>query len=216
MTGFDALRLGMVDSQIRVADVTDHRIIAAFLDTPREKFVPAGRERLAYLDTRTPLGVPGRAMFDPMTLAKLVQLGRPRAEDRTLVVGCALGYTVAILAGLCAEVVGLEVDPGLAAEARKRLDGLSNVRVVEGPLPQGAPDGAPYDLIFCDGAVETGLEALAAQLAPAGRIVAPAGEPRAMKATIFRPHAGELAAAPYFDAGGPVLPGFERVEAFSF
>ncbi|MET0314055.1 MAG: protein-L-isoaspartate O-methyltransferase [Hansschlegelia sp.] len=216
MTGFDALRLGMVDSQIRVADVTDHRIIAAFLETPRENFVPAGREQLAYLDTRTPLGAPGRTMLDPMTLAKLIQLAKPRAQDRVLVVGCGLGYTAAVLAGLCAEVVGVEVDPQLAAEAGRRLSGLPNVKVVEGPLPKGAPDDGPFDLIFCDGAVETGLQSLVGQLAPAGQIVAPAGGTRAMKATIFRAHGDEIAAAPYFDASGPILPGFERVEAFSF
>ncbi|MFJ5488422.1 protein-L-isoaspartate O-methyltransferase, partial [Hansschlegelia beijingensis] len=113
MTDFERLRHGMVDGQIRVADVTDHRVLAAFLTVPRERFVPAGREDLAYLDIRAPLGAPGRAMLEPMTLARLVQLAAPEEHESVLVVGCGLGYSVAIFAELAARVVGLECDADL-------------------------------------------------------------------------------------------------------
>lgn len=216
MTDFERLRHGMVDGQIRVADVTDHRVLAAFLTVPRERFVPAGREDLAYLDIRAPLGAPGRAMLEPMTLARLVQLAAPEEHESVLVVGCGLGYSVAIFVELAARVVGLECDADLAAGARERLSGRPNVTVVEGDLTAGAPQSAPFDLIFCDGAVAVGLEALAEQLSPSGRIVAPAGPGPATKATIFRPHHGKLAAAQFFDAYGPDLPGFQPVETFAF
>lgn len=216
MTDFQRLRRGMVDCQVRVADVTDHRVIEAFLSVPRETFGPADREDVAYLDQRTPLGQPGRFGYDPMTLAKLVQLSAPRGTDSALVVGAGLGYTAAILSELVGRVVALECSPALAAGARSRLADRSNVTVVEGALPAGAPDLAPFDLIFCDGAVSANLDALAGQLAPGGRIVAPYGADRATKATVFRAHGGELAPASSFDAYGPLLPGFEPVEAFAF
>lgn len=206
----------MVDGQIRTADVTDHRVIEAFLAVPREDFVPEARRELAYLDQRVPLGSPGRATLEPMTLAKLVQLADPQEGDRALVVGCGYGYAAAVFAELAAHVVALEVDAALAEEARLRLAGRKNVEVVEGPLPDGAPANAPYDLIFCDGAVATRLESLAGQLAADGRIVAPAGEGRATRATVFRRGEGGLAAARFFDSCGPMLPGFERAEAFAF
>ncbi|HEY0292003.1 MAG TPA: protein-L-isoaspartate O-methyltransferase [Hansschlegelia sp.] len=216
MTDFERLRHGMVDGQIRVADVTDHRILAAFLAVPREKFAPPGREALAYLDARIPLGPPGRAMLDPMTLAKLVQLAEPGESERVLVVGSGLGYSAAIFSELAGRVVGLESDPNLAAASRETLSDRSNVAIVTGPLASGAPHEAPFDLIFFDGAVTAGLETLAAQLAPTGRLVGPAGPGRATKATVFRPSETELTAAPAFDAYAPALPGFEPVEAFAF
>jgi protein-L-isoaspartate(D-aspartate) O-methyltransferase len=216
MTDFDRLRLGMVDGQIRTADVTDHRVLAAFLSTPREAFTPEARRSLAYLDARTPLGPAGRAMLDPMTLARLIQLAAPDAEERALVVGCGLGYTAAILAELVRHVTALESDPDLAAGARERLAGRPNVSVVEGPLPDGAAGEAPFDLIFCDGAVAANLSQLARQLEAHGRIVAIAGEGGAAKAVIYRRAAGGLAQASAFDASGPLLPGFEPAAAFAF
>ncbi|MFD1701561.1 protein-L-isoaspartate O-methyltransferase [Methylopila henanensis] len=214
MTDFARLRTGMVDCQIRVADVTDHRVLGAFLTVERERFVPESRRGLAYLDTRTPLA-PGRATMEPMTLAKLIQLADPQPNERALVVGAGLGYTAALLAHLVAEVVALESDPELAAGARAALSSLPNVAVVEGPLPDGAPSEGPFDLIFCDGAVSDGLDGLARQLAPGGRIVAPWGGVRPGKAAVFRLNGGELSAAPAFDAAAPALPGFERIEAFA-
>lgn len=216
MTDFSRLRLGMVDGQIRVADVTDHRVLQAFLTVPREDFVPPARRDLAYLDARVPLGVDGRATLDPMTLAKLVQLADPQPGEHVLVVGCGLGYSAAIFSELAGSVVGLEVSPGLAAHARRALADRRDVEVVEGPLPAGAVAQGPYDLIFCDGSVAAGLAGLGSQLKPDGRIVAPAGVGRATKATVFRRQADGLAAASSFDSYGQPLPGFEVEHAFAF
>lgn len=214
MTDLERLRLGMVDGQIRTADVTDHRVLAAFLAVPRESFVPEVRRDLAYLDARVPLGPAGRFMLEPMTLAKLVQLADVQPGERALVVGCGFGYAAAILAELGASVTALEQDSGLTVEALARLAGKAVV--VEGPLVDGVPAKAPFDLIFCDGAIVTGLERLSEQLAPGGRIVAPAGEGRAQRATVFRKNGEVIAASEFFDASGPVLPGFAPAPVFAF
>ena len=50
MTDFAAARRMMVDGQVRTADVTDLRLLAAMLDLPRERFFPADKAALAYLD----------------------------------------------------------------------------------------------------------------------------------------------------------------------
>lgn len=47
---FQDLRTKMVDNQIRTTDVTDLAVIDAFLTVPREAFVPASRQALAYID----------------------------------------------------------------------------------------------------------------------------------------------------------------------
>ncbi|MFC7052803.1 protein-L-isoaspartate O-methyltransferase [Hansschlegelia quercus] len=215
MTDFERLRHGMVDGQIRVADVTDRRVLAAFLSVPKERFCAPGQEDLAYLDLSMPLGPAGRASLEPRTLAKLVQLADPQQGETALVIGCGRGYSAAILAGLVSQVVALECDSGLASAARAALGDLPNVVVEEGPLPEGAPGSAPFDMIFVDGAVVDGYEALGAQLSAHGRMVAPAGFGRATKATVFRKAGTGLSTAQAFDAGGPLLPGFEAREAFA-
>src|SRR5262245_50720548 len=73
MTDYAQARRVMVDRQVRTADVTDLRIIAALLDVPREAFVPAARRAVAYLDLDVPVNESGRALLKPMVFAKLLQ-----------------------------------------------------------------------------------------------------------------------------------------------
>ena len=102
MTDFAAARRSMVDGQVRTSDVTDLRIIAAMLELPRERFVPGSDAALAYLDRDIPLRAPGtgagRCLLKPMVLAKMVQAASVRATDHVLDVGCATGYSAALLA----------------------------------------------------------------------------------------------------------------------
>ncbi|HEX2215788.1 MAG TPA: protein-L-isoaspartate O-methyltransferase, partial [Xanthobacteraceae bacterium] len=50
MTWFATARQMMVDGQLRTNDVTDPRLLDAVLAVPRERFVPADKIALAYLD----------------------------------------------------------------------------------------------------------------------------------------------------------------------
>src|ERR1700730_4793696 len=101
LTNFAAARRMMVDGEVRTSDVTDPRIIAAMLELPRERFVPAAKADLAYLDFDAPVTPPGgvgRRLLKPMVLAKMVQAAAVREADRVLDVGCATGYSPALLA----------------------------------------------------------------------------------------------------------------------
>ena len=105
MTDFAAARRMMVDGQVRTSDVSDLRIIAAMLELPRERFVPESKAALAYLDADVPVteaqaGKPARRLLKPMVLAKLVQAAAVQASDHVLDVGCARGYSSALLARL--------------------------------------------------------------------------------------------------------------------
>src|ERR1700682_5564148 len=102
MTDFTAARRMMVDGQVRTSDVTDPRIIAAMLELPRERFVAQANADLAYLDldapvARAPRGGGGPRLLKPMVLAKMVQAAAVRAADHVLDVGCATGYSSALL-----------------------------------------------------------------------------------------------------------------------
>ncbi len=221
MSDFAEARRNMVDRQVRPADVTDLRIIAAMLDVPRERFAP-GREAIAYLDVDLPVASAGagvvRALLKPMVFAKLIQAAEIGPAEHVLDVGCATGYSSAVLAHLAGSVVALEEDAALAAEARTNLAALTspNVTVASAPLAGGYETGAPYDVILIEGACEVVPEALCRQLRENGRLVALVGTASMAKATIYRAVMGRVTAQPLFDAAGPALPGFARPPAFVF
>jgi protein-L-isoaspartate(D-aspartate) O-methyltransferase len=221
MTDFAAARRMMVDGQVRTSDVTDLRLLGAMLDVPRERFVPAAQADLAYLDldlpaTRDAEGAAARRLLKPMVLAKMIQAAAVRDSDRVLDVGCATGYSSAVLARLAQSVVALEEDAALARFAADALaaTGTSNVTVVTAPLTEGCPAKAPYDVILLNGAVEVLPEALRKQLKPEGRLLAIVGKSPGGRVTLFRGSAGE--GWPLFDAAAPSLPGFAKPLTFVF
>ncbi len=172
MTDFSAARRMMVDGQVRTSDVTDLRIIAAMLEVPRERFVPPADAALAHLDLDVPCfrgsrGEPVRRLLKPMVLAKMIQAAAVTAVDRVLDVGCATGYSSAVLARLARSVVALEEDDVLARLAGETLSavGPETVTVVTGPLTAGWPAQAPYDVILLNGATEI----VPRELTPAAR-----------------------------------------------
>jgi len=210
----------MVDGQIRTSDVTDLRVLAAFDEVPRERFVPPPRQALAYLDLDVPLEGAGgaRRLLKPMVLAKLIQGADVRAGDRVLDVACGTGYSSAILGRLAAAVIALEEDAALADAAVATLGavGANNAKVVVGPLPAGWPREAPYDVILLDGSAEIVPQALLDQLADGGRLVGVVGRAPIGKGTVYRRSGAHVSAHPEFDAVAPLLPGFAKPPAFVF
>jgi protein-L-isoaspartate(D-aspartate) O-methyltransferase len=223
MMDFAAARRIMVDSQVRPNDVTDLRLIAAMQALPRERFLPAEHADLAYLDFDVPAtvaeaGKPTRRLLKPMVLAKLIQAAEIAEGDHVLDVGCATGYSSAILGRLAHAVVALEQDAGLAELARDNLRALGGimVEVAIGPLSAGWPSQAPYDVIVLNGAFDITPKALLRQLKPGGRLVGVLGRGPLGKAMLYCSIGGESGGRPIFDAAAPLLPGFTAPAAFVF
>jgi protein-L-isoaspartate(D-aspartate) O-methyltransferase len=221
MADFAAARRMMVDGQIRPNDVRDPRIVEAMLEIPRERFVAASNADFAYGDLDLPIG--GNARFPrrllkPMVLAKMVQAAAVGPSDHVLDVGCATGYSSALLARLAASVVALEEDPGLAKTAEQTLSDLrtSNVTIVTGAAIKGWPAGAPYDVIFLNGATEVVPKSLLAQLKEQGRLIAIMGRAPAGRVILYRCVGGNMSGWPVFDAAAALLPGFAEPPAFVF
>lgn len=219
MHDFAAYRQNMIESQIRPNQVTNGAVLSAFADIPREMFVPDRLKPVAYIDEQVPLGG-GRYLVEPMVTARLVQALDVKPTDKALLVGAATGYAVAILARLAKEVVALEVDAALAAQAARNLRtlGIGNVTVVQGELRHGHPSKAPYDVIFCDGAVSALPPALCNQLAEGGRLAAVMmGADGAVGSGILALKIqGTVSDRALFDAVTPLLPGCAPEPAFSF
>lgn len=217
MTDFVAARRTMVESQIRTVDVTDLRVQAAFEQVPRELFVPLPLRGLAYSDLDLALGAAQR-MLRPMVLARLVQALEIGPESRVLDLNCGTGYSAAVLSLLAGEVVAVDEDPQLAAQALSNLRGLghSNIVVRADPLARGAADAGPFDAILIEGGVEIIANGLFAQLKDGGRLTCICREGPVGRGTIFASARGEISRRAMFDAPAPVLAGFAREPTFSF
>lgn len=218
MIDFGAARLTMVDSQLRPNKVTDLAVLDAFLAVPRERFVPPALRAAAYIDDDIPLG-DGRFLMQPMVLARLLQLAVITPDDAVLEIGAGTGYGTAIAARLARSVVGVECDARHAARAVARLAelGVGNATVVEGPLAQGYPARAPYQVVLFEGRVAHIPDAIAGQVAEGGRIVAVLGDGSGIgRAVLMTRTDGMLSQRPVFDAAVPALPGLERAPSFVF
>ena len=221
MTDFAAARRMMVDGQVRTADVTDLRLLAAMLELPRERFFPDDKASLAYLDLDVAVSAPGqpvRRLLKPMVLAKLIQAAAIAGTDHVLDVGCGTGYSTALLTHLAASVVGLEEDPSLARQAADALSwaGLPIAKIVTGALARGWAGEGPYDVILLQGSAELVPVALFDQLKNGGRLVCVLGRGPAGKAMLYRRSGGDLSGRPVFDAAAALLPGFAQPQEFVF
>ena len=220
MTDFTAARLNMIESQVRPNGITDRRIIAAMERIPRELFVPESRRAVAYMDEDValePSSPQPRALIESMAFARMLQHAAVKPTDKLLIVGAGTGYGAAVTASLAAATVALECDPGLAAEARRNLEGTANVKLVEGPLEAGVPADAPYDVIVAEGRVEEVPQALIDQLADGGRLVAVVGEADMAQAVVHTRSGTAIAVRQVFDASIAALPGMKKKKpAFVF
>lgn len=217
MVDFERARKAMVDNQVRPGNVTDRRLIAAMLAIPREKFVPASRQALAYIDEAHDLGH-GRSMPAPAPFAKLAQLAAIEPGDAVLDLGAGLGYSTAVLAQLAHEVVGVESDATLAAEAQKALSaaGITNAEIVVSDLEAVQPHAGGFDVIILEGAVETVSPGLFKLLRDGGRLVALIKRGPAAVAHVFVKSGGTVNSRAEFNTSLPPLSAAKATEDFVF
>ncbi len=211
-------RLNMVNGQLRPGDVVDQAVLAAFLETPRERFVAPSFASLAYLDRDLPArGAKFRRLLPPLTLARMLQAARVNPGERALDVGGGSGYGAALLEAMGAKVVALESDPGAAAGARIELAGRTDVVVVEGALAAGAASLGLFDVIVVEGAFHIPPNALFAQLADFGRLVGiDATTPGSSQAVLYEKIGGAISRRALFETWADALDGFQPAASFAF
>ncbi|SDD71743.1 protein-L-isoaspartate O-methyltransferase family protein [Rhodospira trueperi] len=215
---FEKARFNMVESQVRANRVTDPAVLQAMEAVPRELFVPKALRGFAYVDSSLSLD-DGRHLVEPLVLARMVHAAAIQDSDVVLDVGCATGYSAAVLAHMASTVVALESDADLSTRATRTLTelGLDNAVVVTGTLADGYPRQAPYDVILLEGAVPEVPDDLRGQLGDGGRLVAIIGDGTwNSKLTVIERHGESFGRRVLFDAAAPRLPGFDRAEAFVF
>lgn len=215
---FDLAREIMVDSQIRPNDVTDPAIVAAFLRTPREEFVPNSRRSVAYSELEIATSE-GRSLWTPRDTAKLIKLADIKPSDIVLVIGAGTGYEAALISHLADTVIALEESETLADGMSRRFAalGIDRVAPVTGQLAEGLPSQAPFDVIYVCGMIETVPDAWGAQLAEGGRLVAVTADSGALgRGRVFTKAGDTLASREAFDACPPRFAAFDRKPSFIF
>jgi len=218
-TKFDAvtaadMRSAMIDSQLRPNDVSDPAVIGAMAAVPREAHVPAALAGIAYMDRAIALGH-GRALNPPLVTGRMLVAAAIRPGMTVLLIGAATGYMAALLARLGAKVHAVEEQGDLLAAAKAAV-GDETIRWIDGPLNAGAPDAAPFDIIVIDGAIELLPDALAAQLAEGGRLVAARREGAVTRLVQGVKAGGAIALRGFADMDAAPLPGFATPAGFRF
>ena len=181
----EAVGMGMTSQRVRdrlierlrTNGIHDERVLNAIRTVPRHLFVDEALATRAYEDTALPIGH-GQTISQPWVVAKMTEalFADGAHPKKVLEVGTGSGYQGAILAALGLEVYTVERIGELLRTARKRFRTLGlNVRSKHDDGRIGWPEGAPFDAIVVTAAAPALVEALTAQLAPGGTLVAPVG-----------------------------------------
>jgi protein-L-isoaspartate(D-aspartate) O-methyltransferase len=169
------------------AGVRDSRVLTALEAVPRHRLVPPELRSRAYQDASLPIG-DGQTISAPSMVALMSQALELAGDETVLEVGTGSGYQAAILSQLAARVISVERLPGLAARARRALDGLgvTNVVVHLGDGTQGRPADAPFDAIAVTAGGPQVPAPLLEQIGPGGRLVGPFGARGAQELLRYR------------------------------
>lgn len=178
-------RFNMIEQQIRPWDVSDAQVLNLLLLVKRERFVPAGRQALAFMDMEIPLGF-GATMWQPKLEARVLHELHIKKNERVLEVGTGSGYLTALLSRLAAQVASIEIVPELGVQAAHNLAAFDfdNIQLEVGDAATSW-GSSKFDVIVLTGSVPVEPRAYLQQLSVGGRMFAIVGDAPAMRAKIF-------------------------------
>lgn len=163
--------------RLREQGIADLRVLERFRVLPRHIFVDEALASRAYEDTALPIGF-GQTISQPYIVARMTEaLVQAGPLGKVLEIGTGCGYQTAVLAPFSELIYSVERIEPLLSRARERLleVDVRNVRLRHGDGMKGWPTQAPYDGILAAAAPLALPDALVAQLAVGGRLVAPVG-----------------------------------------
>ena len=180
----DYARQQMVEQQVRAWEVLDPDILDVLKEIPREQFVPAGYESLAFADTEIPIGH-GQSMMTPTIEGRVLQSLTPQAGEDVLEVGTGTGFLAACLARLSASVTSIDIFEDFLATAEANLEdtGVDNVELLAQDATESLPD-AQFDVIAVTGSIETFDPRFVMALKPGGRLFVVVGHEPVMEARL--------------------------------
>jgi len=206
---FAAARKIMVDSQVRVNDVTDRGLQAALLETPRERFLPEDRAWSAYAEVEPEIAG-GRRLMMARDVSKLLMALAARPGETALAM--AGPYAAAVLARLGLAVTAQEADPAVF-EVTGAVLSDEGVRTAVAPL--SAPVGGGYDVIVSEAATPGRPEAWLSALKVGGRLAVVERTGPVGKAVLYVRGEQGVSRRELFNAAPPVLTELSPEPAFA-
>ena len=207
---FVAARKMMVDSQVRVNDVTDRALQAALLAVPRERFCAPDRAFSAYAEAECEIAN-GRMLMLPREVAKLLSAVEAAPGEKALAI--AAPYAGAVLARLGAKVTAQEADQAALDVVAPAL-AEAGVETVVAPFAQ--PQGEGYDIIVSEGAVAGRPQSWLGALAVGGRLTVVERIGAGGRGILYVRGRDGFSRRDLFDAAPPMLAGMTPEPAFSF
>ncbi|ALG59866.1 MULTISPECIES: protein-L-isoaspartate O-methyltransferase family protein [Citromicrobium] len=189
---FTAARRHMIESQLRTSGINDAWVLDRMAAIPREDYVPEAARASAYVDRTVPLGA-GAFLAPPLAQGQILTHAKPRADERTLLIGPATAYLAALILPLVGELREATPDDVLSGDV----------------------DGA-FDLVIVDGAVEHVPAQLAATLAPSGRLVTGVVSRGVPRLAIGRHSGADVSLMTLVESQLPRLPAFDRPQSWTF
>ena len=188
-------RFNMIEQQIRTWEVLDPTVLQLLNDVPRERFVPAEYQGLAFADIEIPLGQDANGTMQSMLIPKLegriLQALNVQKHQHLLHIGTGSGYFTALLASLAKHVTSIEIDADLSAQAAKNLAkvNINNVTlmVADGILGQPSDNAdMQFDAIVYTGSSPREPAGVREQLVIGGVLFMVLGNAPAMQATLIQ------------------------------
>jgi protein-L-isoaspartate(D-aspartate) O-methyltransferase len=177
---YELRRTELVERLILEGRISTKEVERAFLETPREVFVPDNIKKYAYLDTPLEIGN-GQTISAPHMVAIMVEALDFKKGQKILEIGAGSGYHAAIVSKLIGKeghVYTVERHKNLAENAKKNIKnaGITNVTTEIGDGSQGLPENAPYDRIYVTCAAPDIPPPLIEQLKDTGKLMVPVGK----------------------------------------
>jgi len=173
-------RKKLVELLKRERRIQSEKVEKAFLETPRENFVPQYLKKHAYIDTPLEIGN-GQTISAPHMVAIMAEALNIKKGEKILEIGAGSGYHAAIISRLVGpegHIYTIERFQKLAEEAQKNLQktDIKNVTVITGDGSEGVKKFAPYDSIYVTCAAPEIPQPLIEQLKDNGKLLIPVGK----------------------------------------
>ena len=168
---FSVARNNMVKNQIITNQVSDQKLIDAFLEVEKERFVEDSDFPLVYSDSNITFKN-NRYLMKTFTFAKMLENCNIRSNESVLVLSCLTGYSVAIISKIAGYVFGVEKENDFVKKANEILStlGYLNCSVCQSNPTEGLKKNAPFDKIIIEGGVDFIPTSLYKQLKEDGEI----------------------------------------------
>jgi len=177
---YEIKRKELVKRLILEGRIYSKEVERAFLEIPREVFVPDSIKKFAYLDTPLEIGN-GQTISAPHMVAIMVEGLDIKKGQKILEIGAGSGYHAAIVSKLIGKdghIYTIERHSSLVENAKNNIKNaeITNITIETGDGSQGLIKYAPYDRIYVTCAAPGIPPPLIEQLKNKGKLMIPVGK----------------------------------------